>query len=48
MEYTIQEKEREFWRYLREEAEQFESAIEYDDKSKLSQITCDVLKEVKK
>ena len=46
--YTIKEKEQEFFKYLKFELGQFEISIEYDDKTKLNQDTCDVIRLIKK
>jgi hypothetical protein len=43
-EYTIKEKEREFYRYLYKEVEQFKEAIKEDDTRELKQDTCDVMR----
>lgn len=42
--YTIKDKEREFYRYLYKEVEQFKEAIKDDDTSRLLQDTCDVIR----
>jgi len=47
MEYTIKDKEREFYQYLLEEVERFGSAIEYDNTALLKQDTCDVIRLIK-
>lgn len=46
--YTIKDKEQEFFEYLKLELEQFKKAIEYDDGTKLHQYTCDVMQLIEK
>jgi len=46
--YTIKDKEQEFFKYLKETADQFKASIEYDDTTKLNQITCDVMQLIDK
>ena len=48
MDYTIKDKEREFYQYLMLDLEQFETSIEDDDKSLLKQDTCDIMRLIKK
>ena len=48
MEYTIKDKEREFYECLLKEVDQFEEAIKYDDHTKLKQDTCDIIRLIKK
>lgn len=45
--YTIDDKEIEFRRHLRDLVEEFLSAIEDDDKSQLNKNTIDIIKIVK-
>jgi len=42
-EYTIKDKEREFFEYLKQELDEFKEAIKDDDFTKLKQSTCDTM-----
>ena len=42
-EYTIKHKEREFFKYLKQELDEFKEAIKENDTTKLKQSTCDVM-----
>ena len=42
-EYTIKHKEREFFKYLKQELDEFKEAIKEDDTTILKQSTCDVM-----
>ena len=42
-EYTIKHKEREFFKYLKQELDEFKESIKDDDTAKLKQSTCDVM-----
>ena len=42
-EYTIKHKEREFFKYLKQELDEFKESIKNDDTTKLKQSTCDVM-----
>ena len=42
-EYTIKHKERDFFKYLKQELDEFKESIKEDDTTILKQSTCDVM-----